>query len=260
MTVNAHNHNTTTTTTNTFSSSPSSSSKQLPIMEIRGDCGKTWVLATLAARFVVATRPSSEDDDETIDTSQARLPQVLFVDATLDATIEKVAHVVRSTLLKQTVHTQGFDNQLEQCLSRIHMVSLTNVASDILPLLEAWQQSLESFVGDEYPTLLLWDGFLDECHDDPARTEVVRQVTRLVQECCVIVVATISSSRSNSMGVTPEWDKLVTHRIRLERQQQQRSDQPVAAAGSTGTGAHDYVAIVHGSSIPFSISSAGILS
>jgi hypothetical protein len=208
-----------------------------PVMDLRGD-GKTWTIVSLAARFVAATRISqfattqhNNDDPQ---------PQVILLDSTLDVTVEKLAYCVRGTLLRQLESESVcdlFEEDMNDCLSRIHIATHTN---DWVPLLETIRQQLAPFSSD-HPTLILWDGFLQWDDDSEAsRMEIIRQMARLIDECSVVVVLTTMSHR------TFDWDRFVTHRIRLQKNE--------------STSGHEYVATVQGAQIPFSITLSGILS
>jgi hypothetical protein len=223
---------------NTFmKASTTLSTDQLPVIEIRGSCAKTWTLLTLAARFVVATRPSQFDHSDNVETSS--LPQVILLDSTFDHSIPQLVHVVRSTLLRRAGENMDqFGHDLNQCLARIHIVSLTE-SYEAVAVLETFRAALAPSQS-ERPTLILWDGYLDTLPDASSRMEVIRQMSRLLQDCSVVFVST-SASRNHY-----EWDKFVTHRIRQDR--------------NPSDNGHDYLATVHGSRIPFSISLAGILS
>ena len=82
---------------------------------------------------------------------------------------------------------------------------------------------------------MLWDGFLcePEARHEAMRMEVIRQIERLLLECSVLWITTASNERFRW-----DWDRFVTHRIRLE----------------------DGLATVCGSQIPYQVSMAGILS
>ncbi len=208
----------------------------LPVIHLTGDVAKTWTLLSLAARFVVQTRPS-----QFTTTTADVLPQVLWLDSHQQVTASKLAHVVRSTLLRhiQTAMADAHDEQLfnqdlQDCCERIH---LARAATDWVPLLECWRHQLAAF--DSHPTLIVWDGFLED-DDDVTRTEIVRQLSRLLEQCSVVLVTASSSPRNL------EWDRFITQRVRLQR--------------NAVTGGHEYLATVQASQIPFSISASGILS
>ncbi|GAX22832.1 hypothetical protein FisN_24Lh116 [Fistulifera solaris] len=212
----------------------------LPVIHLMGDVAKTWTLLSLAARFVVQTRPSQF----TFTTTSADiLPQVLWLDSHQEVIASQLAHVVRSTLLRH-MNTAMADvnderqlaHDLQDCCERIHVARVAT--DDWVPLLECWRHQLAVSASD-YPTLILWDGFLEH-DDDVARTEIVRQLSRLLEQCSVVLV-TASSSQRNF-----EWDRFITQRVRLQR--------------NAVTGGHEYLATVQALQIPFSISASGILS
>jgi hypothetical protein len=207
-----------------------------PILLLEGppDVGKTWMMLSLAARYVVATRPqrrqssavmtmenSSKDvDDEGIvvdcdnnihpmcddvdDTASMEiLPQVLFLDSNFDFSISKLTHIVQ-TLLERDIgrkkeanqqqrRMHPVEQQLEECLSRIHVVQVDYGSTAWVPVLEVLrhqfskqrqhqreQQQQQQKPSEQHPTsaastitttslpshsnivptLLLWDGFL----------------------------------------------------------------------------------------------------
>jgi len=235
----------------------------LPIVEIRGDYGKTWTLVSLAARFVAATRPSQfpattmAAPDENI-----AVPQVIVIDSTWDITPAKLAYTVRSTLLRQmasSLSTTADEESLllrdmQDCLSRIHVATASHT-SEWVPILELIRQELAPTASD-HPTLVLWDGFLldggsnnninnsnNSLNHEAGRMEIIRQLARLVEECSVVLVTTTSSNRKSF-----EWEKYITHRIKLQRNISARNE------------GHEYIATVQGAQIPFSITLSGILS
>lgn len=215
-------------------------SDQLPIIDIRGDFGKTWTVVSLAARFVVATRPSQFP---TAVGDHSSLPQVIVMDTTHDVTTSKVALSVRSTLLRQfgSAVEDSFEMDMISCLGRIH-VATADDAFGWVPILETLRYKLAP-LSAEGPTLILWDGFLSDAeHDEANRMEIIRQLGRLVEDCSVVLVTASTGYRHKH-----EWNKYVTHHIRLDRNE------------SNGTG-HEFLATIHGSQIPFSLSAAGILS
>jgi hypothetical protein len=235
----------------------SSSGRALPVVDIRGDAGsgKTWTVVALAARFVCATRPSlfgatdhgGGSPRRRVPTS--REPRVILLDSQRDVTTAKLAYAVRSALLLQSTSDDTDDTlrrEMEGCFERIH-VGTVGCVSEWVAVLESIRNRLEPLqtpASGHPPTLVLWDGFLREPADEAERTEVIRQLARLLCDCSVLFVATALPSTRRY-----EWDKHVTHRIRLER----------SACGSSTSG-HGYVARVNGNHFPYSISLAGILS
>jgi hypothetical protein len=211
----------------------------LPVIHLMGDVAKTWTLLSLAARFVVQTR-SSQFSSSSADV----LPQVLLLDSNQEVNASKLAHVVRSTLLRHINTSMAdareerqFADDLQGCCERIHVARSCH-STDWVPLLECWRHQLAPWTSD-HPTLILWDGFWEH-DDDVARMEIVRQLSRLLEQCSVVLV-TASSIQRNF-----EWDRFITQRVRLQR--------------NSLTGGHEYIATVQASQIPFSISASGILS
>jgi len=241
----------------------------LPVVDVRGGSavGKTWTILSLAARFAVATRPSQFDtstimfdDENDMSNGCSVLPQVIILDSTYDVTTCKLSYAVRSTLLRKmssstqddsTAATQqrntddlatAFERDMKDCLSRIHFGTADDLAGWV-PLLECLRHQLTATSSD-HPTLLLWDGFLSEPNPtEAARMEVIRQLERLLLECSVLLITTTGSHQYRPR----EYERFVTHRIRLDRNE-------------TSSSNHEYLATVHGAQIPFSISMAGILS
>ncbi len=247
-----------------------------PVTIVEGpkDVGKTWMLLTLAARFVVATRASrftndcSISDKESkrqrrsgdnagldIDTDDASSrkednkdrsrPKVLLLDSTYDFSVPQLVNVVHSTLVRerqkekqfalgrnnqrgpqaqggkeshtndeisdleegsrannhhdsrreprhtieeelerQEQETISLEEDIEDCLSRIHIIQVDNGPTGWVSMLEAISYQLSddpSHNNNEWnikndrnysrgsetsptgsPTLLLWDGFLSD--------------------------------------------------------------------------------------------------
>jgi hypothetical protein len=212
------------------------------VIDVRGDCCKTWTVVSLASRFAVSTR-ASQFQKPSVTEDATSIPQVFVLDSTHDVTTAKLAYAVRSNLLRQASGSSNpgdFQKDTDECLARIHVATVDNI-SGWVSLLEALRCKL-SPLSSEHPTLVLWDGFLSEPHNEASRMEVIRQLARLVQECSVLLLTTSSGNRKF------EWDKFVTHRIKLDRNH---------AASVDG---HEFLATVHGARIPFSLSLAGILS
>ena len=190
----------------------------LPVIDLRGDYGKTWTVISLAARFVVATRLSKFATTTAVEEPVLQ-PKVVLLDSSLDITTEKLAYTVRSTLLRQLDSSNSssaqetFQQDMEDCLGRIHIAACADVA-DWVPILESIRQELAPSCSD-HPTLLLWDGFLQNDHDsEAARMEIIRQVARILEECSVLEA---SNSWTNydrpgrarcSMPVVPTWSGL----------------------------------------------------
>lgn len=230
---------------------------KLPVIDVRGEhhCGKTWTIISLAARFVVATRPSqfsrsggatTNYGDYEDETDRSPPPQVLILDSCYGVTVAKLTHVVQSNLLRHST-----EKEMASCLERIHLASV-NEASDWVAILECIKYELATV---SHPTLVLWDGFLSEPTDDANRMEVIRQVVRLLEECKNVLF--ISTTCTTDFRKLREWEKYISHRIRLERlapQKQQIQQNPL----SKNMG-HEYVATFQGSQHNFSISLTGIL-
>ena len=260
--------------------------QQLPVVDIRGstDTGKTWTIISLAARFVVATRksqflvatghPPQREDDGWIP------PQVIVFDSQCNVTLPKLVYAVRSLLLRRlsgsgagpstqeetaeqlhekTVH---FERDMEDCLSRIQVAQNSSQGGDLtgwVPILETVRHQLAPTAAD-HPTLLLWDGFLSEpdaVSHEGARMEVIRQLERVLLDCSVLLITTTTTNTSVVSGAPDhggrhrkEWERFITQRIRLD----------CTAAHSNHNSHYEYLATVHGTQIPFSISMAGILS
>ena len=242
---------------------------------LTGTVGKTWTLISLAARFVVATRPTlfakntnNEDNDDndnnnnnnnnnndehhkesstnpypntnTNTTEDLLLPQVIILDSTFDMTHSKISQVVRSTLLRQSPPKEEEEEESifqEELEDCLERIHIATV-DDML----GWVPVLEC-LRPESPTLVLWDGFLSETNSTCDQMEVIRQVSRLLlQQNHDRMMATVLATRNsnhNLFGTT-----IPIHRIRLERRL-----------------GNDCVATVYGGSkISFSLSLGGILS
>jgi hypothetical protein len=239
---------------------------KIPVIDVCGECGKTWTLISLAARFVVTTRPSqflrpafdyTEDGDGIIDRSCGNLPHVIILDSKHDVTVSKLAYAVRSTLLRKLDSSNNnnvelkmpFERDMEDCLSRIHVAVSSNDIGGWISVLESIRCELLA-VASNHPTLLLWDGFLSEpVGGDAFKMEVVRLLEQLLEECSIFLVIT-SGHRCYRKR---EWERFVSHRIRLDRA-------VVTSSQIVPCNRHDYMATVYGAKIPFSISLAGILS
>lgn len=222
-------------------------SDTLPVIHITGDVAKTWTIMSLAARFVIKTR-ASQFSSSSVNSADFVHPQVIVLDSNHEVTGPKLAHVVRSTLLGQIDTSMAsceeelhFEKELKGCLERIHVASSCH-STDWVPILESLRHQLAPLASD-HPTLILWDGFLQQDdNDDAARMEIVRQLSRLLEQCSIVLVTASSVNRNF------EWDRFITQRVRLQRN------------SGTGSGGHGYIATVQASHIPFSISSSGILS
>lgn len=199
-----------------------------PVVVLEGpqDVGKTWMLLSLAARFVVETRASIFDNDDEENRNPVKdRPKVLFFDSNYDFTISQLVYIVHQRLrivrqreekkiannrnsgdidvqknyeMQQRDHPQcqhqPFDQiqleeeyerqekerlfierDLEDCLSRIHIIHVDDGSTGWIPILEAMTHRLkQDYTGGSRnetdnssfpsspPTLLLWDGFLSD--------------------------------------------------------------------------------------------------
>jgi hypothetical protein len=321
--------------------SPSSSSSMI-VMDVRGSVGKTWTIISLAARFVVATRPS-----RFLSPNSNNLPQVLLFNARYDVAIPKLVYAIRANLLlrssaskittthdrmqqhpvredepcfadRETLDYNGNHNddwlrqletEIQECLSRIHIVQ-TTTPSEWVPILECIRHQIadnqnhsrnydNNDDGNHHPTnnsnhthtnnhssdaftLILWDGFLHGIPvTDTTRMEIVRQMERFfgganASSAVSSPVVWVTTTTDPVIQQLPrQYEQLITHRIRLEKQPPQPPQSELQYSnpnGSTILGTGDtiarttaaasspYVAHVHGSSYPFHITTAGILS
>jgi hypothetical protein len=227
----------------------------MPVIELQGDhrTGKSWTLLTLAARFVVSTRasgfPRSDDTNATpttADDSLHSLPQVVLLDSHQDVLGSKILASVRTALLRtpEDMPEETLQKEIAACLGRIHVVMAEDVVGWVATL-EALRCKLSKV--SEHPTLILWDGFLSDIRNDnnAGRTEITRQVTRLLKDCKVLLITTSTTRKYGP------WDnKLVAQRIRLER---------LDSSGAAPQGQHDFVATFQDVRIPFSIARGSIL-
>ena len=300
--------------------SPPSFIPPVTVLEGPKDVGKTWMVLTLAARFVVATRASrfkdfdntgdegkrksieamnkiqkedpnsgsdNDEGDSSISSSSTNnddRPKVLLLDSTYDFSVSQLVNVVRLTLArerqrqrvrrsnqiererqpraqqqqqqqgvtenegidksgecrgdKQQHHHQhdqernieeelerqeqeriSLEQDVEDCLSRIHIIQVDNGSTGWVPMLEALKYQLSedrrrrntTTINNACPpTLLLWDGFLSDMvlssnatmtpttsavlgdslgsfsnvqalFDSPGAQELLRQLSRLLQ-------------------------------------------------------------------------------
>ena len=250
-------------------SNPSRDQFLPPVTIVEGpkDVGKTWMLLTLAARFVVTTRASrftdcSTSDSDTDDASDRKegnkdgsRPKVLLLDSTYDFSVPQLVNVVHSTLVRErqreaqcarrrnnqkgsqshkiSDHEEGsrannhndyrrepqqtvedelerqeeekisLEKDIEDCLSRIHIIQVDNGPTGWVSMLEAISYQLSDNVENDRsypigsepsrigsPTLLLWDGFLS---DMSLPTNAI-----MAQKASVVLGETYSSSYNNS--------------------------------------------------------------
>ena len=207
------------------------------ILELSGKAGTSWTLISLAARFVVATRPSKFRQSP----QPTDLPKIVMIDSLHSICIQDLVSAVRGTLLLDG-EIDAIDSDLEQCLTRIHLIFV----SDTTPTVAALEALRCKFLttNEDVPNLLLWDSFLTTIPDKNGKQEIVRQLMRLWRETNVMVVT------SSHRGYSGLDDKYVTCRIRLE------------AVESTEQKQHEHKATLVGSNqqVAFTIGTAGILS
>ena len=206
---------------------------QLPAMEIRdsaasrneGGTGKTRTIVSLAAKFVVSTRESlflSHQNHTTATTSPGSshrtpplsvsqllsMPRVIVLDSNLDVTSLLIANSVSSSLLRDqqdptTTDMAMLDQDMISCLSRIHVAHVEE-ATDWIPVLESircqllpdMETTIHSSTRQEetdFPTLLLWDGFLSEPGlTEGSQKEITRQLALLLKDCNIGLIYTTS--------------------------------------------------------------------
>ena len=284
------------------SSNSASSSSSSSVLILEGSIGKTMMVLSLAARFVVSTRPSQfSSNDAAADTSEelqrstsslslptpastSPLPQVIILDSSLDMTPRKLLHVVRSTLLRHQAIVSStntasskssppleeqLENDIVNCLERIHIATVDDDGLGWLPVLEALrfqlkqqqqqagatngtQQRQSQKTSSAPTTLILWDGYNDHHNQS---SEITKQISRLLEECSnVAMVFTTTTTTNSHKPMKFDWinnpkssssssPSRTVHRIHLH----QRSGK-------------DCYAIVNGNKRSFSISAGGILS
>lgn len=180
--------------------------KTLPVIGLYGasGTGKTWTLLTMAANFVASTRQSLFTQ-----ATEKSTPTVIIIDCTGRFFLPNLICAVRSALLRDNItDPDELSAEVATCIERIRVV-LPEDACGLVPVLE----SIRCRLGDmtEFPTLLLWDGFLVDTMKPIARTEVIRQVSRLLKNSNVLLVTTSDECRRMGLG-----DKVITNRIQLE--------------------------------------------
>lgn len=224
-------------------------SGDIPILEVRGGhrTGKTATLLTLAARFVVDTRPSrfaaQEQNISEQQQEEKELPQVVIFDSNLDITPSHLLCHVRTALLRQSsLDSTLSEDTLEQetilCMNRIHIVSSEDMGGWV-PALESLRARLAPRATN-HPTLLLWDNFMCNNSEVTERMEVIRQLNRLLRDCTILLITTTMPTRKGGL-----WDKYVTQRILLEH------------VGEHGH--HKFCATVQNTKTPYSITAGGVL-
>lgn len=261
------------------------------MIEISGShsAATTGTLLSLAARFVVATRPSKFPVAAAANVAGAipnrPLPQVVLVDSLHDISIERLVSMVRGMLLldSSTATAAGFngvddetevtpaviDLEINNCLRRIHFI-FAHETTTAVAALEALKCRLSNNDAENHPvptTLLLWDGFLASTvtPDATARMEVLRQLGRLWRE--QMQQFNNAASKKTSVSTSPLLlvvlssnrprleNKHVTSRIRLEEQHQREN-----AVADEDNEQQRYVATVGGKQFEFTIGMAGVLS
>lgn len=201
---------------------------EIPVVDIRGahKASKTLTLVSLAARFVVDTRKSAFGSKDT-----NAPPQVYLLDSLYDISLPCLLYAVKTSLLRKHTDSVSFEEDLKECLNRIHLVTSSDGFLGWVPILETLRHRLRPL---DAPTLILWDGFLSEAEatsNEISRALVVRLAQRLLMDCSVLWITTTSHRRY-------EWERHVTQKIHLE----------------------DGVASVHRTRIPFQQSLYGVLS
>lgn len=214
---------------------------QLPVIDLRGTVGKTTTLSSLAARFVVSTRPTQfQTQSNGVTDDRRSIPRAIILDTLHGMSLSKIVYVVRAALLRQLKtdsDEQSFQDDMEGCLERIHILTTDN-PSEWISILEGLRCDLEQSA-DDFPTLILWDDFLADAGEEATRMEIIRQITRLLESCSTVLVTASSAPRRQ------EWNKHVSHRARLDHQE--------------ALGDREFLATVNGAQIPFSISSSGVV-
>jgi hypothetical protein len=227
-------------------------STMTPCTRSTGSSGAaTWTLISLAARFVVATRPSrffpspllSEPSSSqgsptaattwttssTTTSTKEQLPKVILLDPFHSIAMNDLVSAIRSTWLLQQPQLEDTSEAntqvvVEECLSRIHVLFPAPDTLSTVAVLEALQCRFVSggSIGDEnsindrnriieHNNLLLWDNFLSTIPDTNGKQEVIRHLIRLWRATNLMVVVASSKSYSELD------DSFVTCRIRLEQ-------------------------------------------
>jgi len=232
-----------------------SSANASSIVEITGSDSvtTTGTLLSLAARFVVATRPSKFPASTSSSPIIVPPPQVVLIDSLHNISIERLVSMVRGTLLLDSAATTGNDTtdvdpsaidlEINDCLSRIHLVFVHDTTTTVAALeaLKCCRDDDDTSSTKNAATLLLWDGFLSSLPDATARMEVLRQLGRLWREKKSMLLIALFSNRPRLEN------KHVTSRVRLERAS--GNDEKVKYAAMVGTKRFD-----------FTMGTAGVLS
>lgn len=214
------------------------------ILLLEGNAGKTWTLRSLAARFVVTTRPSRFKGNP------GALPYVVVLDSLFDwvgsTHTSLISNVVRSTLMRQQTEPLEEDVLLE-ALNRIHIASADD-ALDWVAILEVLRYQF--LKNEDTPILLIWDGFLEEPgSSSTVSNETVRQLARLLEDCShVTLVLAMNASSNQWMSALTSSNDIPVRRISLERRNGKDCLATVPAHGHLPS-----------QSFPFSLSLSGIL-
>eukprot|EP00934_Nitzschia_sp_Nitz4_P000916 Nitzschia sp. Nitz4//scaffold51_size120721//77295//78290//NITZ4_003736-RA/size120721-processed-gene-0.97-mRNA-1//-1//CDS//3329553889//916//frame0 len=163
------------------------------LLVLEGPIAKTWTLRTLAARFVVATRPALFPNADASLTKD-NLPNVILLDSTFAFANPQVMYrMVRSTLLKNSAEPLLSEETIQDCLERIHVCHAKDVLMGWIPVLEVLRNALQT---SATPTLILWDGFGQEpdIRHSATQWDVFRLLVRLLDACPHVTL--ILSSRN----------------------------------------------------------------
>jgi hypothetical protein len=206
---------------------------EIPTIDIRGSAScKTLTVISLASRFVVDTRASRYPQLQSQMQGEDPAPQVFLLDSQQDISMARLLYAVRTTLLRRHTNNDkvSFEDDLEDCLRRIHLVTSSDGFLGWVPVLEALRHRLRSF---DAPTLVLWDGFLTEpeASNEISRTLIIRLVQKILTDCTVLWITTTHRRRY-------QWERHVSQKIHLE----------------------EGVASVLRTRIPFQLSISGVLS
>ena len=284
----------------------------LPALEIRddrGSTGKTRTIVSLAARFVVATRPSlfvssaspsnytENQESERVATAapSSRLPRVILLDSTLDVTSLHLANTVSSLLIRQqhdpSHNVAALEDDIASSLRRIHVAHVDDPREWVAVLESIRCQLLQEAATrhhhhpttamlppngpnedeQDFPTLLLWDGFLSE----PGTTvgiqkEIARQLALLLKDCHVGLMYTTSASfgrhfHPKSLQSNTPSNAGTNSRDDTTTGAAFTTVEPVAqtvllARDETPEARHEFVATLPGNhQIPYALSAAGVL-
>ena len=255
---------------------------QLPLVELSGPTAKTITLLTLAAQFVVKTRPSRFPNTTSNDSNNAHrnnddkvlLPHVFILDAHWEISASMIHKLIRAQLLcdydnmatdnpatgtntqeqgdEPTDDVERLMTDCESCAHRVHVAQADeNNSAGWLPILESLKAHLAQ-ASLSHPTLVLWDGLMggstplqNSSVNTNSSTEIQRSLLRLLREYDVMLVYTTTNPLTRKKS---EWDERVTNRVRFD----------YATAGLLP---HTFVAQSEhdkNNPTPFSISTAGV--